>query len=132
MALSSALVVDDHAETRELLRLLLDGRLSLTFASTPATALDAIDDRMEPFDLLIIDIHLGTERNGTDLLNAIRDRPEYADVPALACTAYAMPGDREELLESGFNTYLSKPFLRDDLFHHIKAALDLDELPRRD
>jgi CheY-like chemotaxis protein len=47
-----------------------------------------------------------------------------ADTPAVALTAYAMPGDREDFLEAGFDEYVSKPFTRTDLTETIKDALN--------
>jgi len=45
-------------------------------------------------------------------------------VPIAAVTAYAMPGDRDKLLESGFNAYLSKPFAMDDLLGMVMSLIE--------
>ena len=47
-------------------------------------------------------ISLGSGPNGADLLREVKAREDIEDVPAIALTAYAMPGDREELLDEGF------------------------------
>ena len=39
----------------------------------------------------------------------MRKRADLADLPIVAVTSLAMPGDRERLLGSGFQGYLSKP-----------------------
>jgi CheY-like chemotaxis protein len=35
-----------------------------------------------------------------------------------------MPGDREEFINAGFDSYISKPFTRKDLTDVIESALD--------
>jgi len=70
----------------------------------------------ESYDGFLVDIGMRSERvNGIDLLELLRTLPEYADTPVIAATGFVMPGDREHLLESGFDAYLGKPFFRDDL-----------------
>ena len=124
MSRPSALLVDDHPETLRLLELQLEEILDPTRATGAEEALDVAGAREVPFDLLILDIHLPGDRTGTDLLAAIRKRPGYAEVPALACTARAMPGDREALLEAGFDAYLSKPFLRAEFLEAARGLLE--------
>jgi two-component system, cell cycle response regulator DivK len=66
--------------------------------------------RLEEFtpDLVLMDIRI-PGGGGELLLQEIREKPALAAVPVIAVTAFAMPGDREKLLKSGFDGYLSKP-----------------------
>jgi two-component system cell cycle response regulator DivK len=59
-------------------------------------------------DLVLMDIRI-PGGGGELLLQEIRERPALAQVPVIAVTAFAMPGDRERLLKSGFDGYISKP-----------------------
>ena len=68
-----------------------------------------------PFDLVLLDINLGQGPNGADVLRELRAMPAYQDVPIVAVTAYALPGDRERFLGMGFTDYLAKPFNADEL-----------------
>lgn len=126
MDVPAALIVDDHEPTRKLLWLLLDDHFEMAFAATPNETLQAVDEAASTFDLLIVDINLGADINGMDLLREIQQQAGYEDVAALACTAYAMPGDREQLLDGGFGAYLSKPFVRSELMQTLEQLLDLD------
>ncbi len=59
-------------------------------------------------DIILMDIQMPTV-NGFDVTRRLRADPQFATVPIIAVTAFAMPGDRERCLEAGMNEYLSKP-----------------------
>lgn len=115
------LSVEDNADTRLLLKHTLQDDYEVTFASGVDDALEAVAS--EPFDLLLLDINLGTERGGVKLLRKVRDRDDLDDIPAIALTAFAMPGDREELLDQGFDAYVGKPFTNAELTRTIDRTL---------
>lgn len=108
------LLVEDNEDTRFLLSVLLEERYDLTVAASGAAAMAALEDGV--FDLVVLDINLGAGANGLDVLEAIRASSVHANVPVIALTAYAMPGDRERFLEKGFTDYVAKPFSAEDLF----------------
>lgn len=116
------LSVEDNRETRLLLKHLLGESSQLTFATTADEALGVLNLEAS-VDLLLVDINLGSGPSGTDLLREVKARDEIEDIPAIALTAYAMPGDREELLEEGFDGYVSKPFTYEELVDTIDQTL---------
>lgn len=62
------------------------------------------------YDLMLFDINLPNPWDGIKLMHHIKKKfPEYEKIPFIAQTAYAMRGDKERLLEEGFDDYLSKP-----------------------
>jgi len=124
----AALVVEDHMETRIFLEAALQERFDVVAVAEPVAALDVA--RRRSFDVLVFDIALGQNEDGVELLQQLRERPEYAHVPALAVTAYALPRDRKRYLDAGFDAYLSKPFFQDDILQVVEQLLGI--APRTD
>ncbi|MFX1364388.1 MAG: response regulator [Promethearchaeota archaeon] len=59
-------------------------------------------------DLIILDIQL-PEMNGTEICSNLRKIEKFKDIPIIAVTSFAMKGDKERIMSSGFNQYISKP-----------------------
>ena len=101
------LIVEDNPLNRLLIHDVLELRGHEVFeASTVAEAKVVLD--AEKLDLLLLDVQIpggGAEA----VIREVRGRAELADLPIVAVTSLAMPGDRERLLGSGFQGYLSKP-----------------------
>jgi CheY-like chemotaxis protein len=115
------LSVEDHSDTRRLLDHMLGEDAEITTSPGLEEALTALDSA--EFDLLLIDINLGAGKNGVDLLRRVRRGEDSTEIPAIAVTAYAMPGDRDDLLSEGFDGYVGKPFARQDLIETIEQVL---------
>lgn len=63
--------------------------------------------RSQP-QLILMDIHL-PHVDGLTLMQQLRDRPQYCQIPIIAQTAMANQGDRLACLAAGANDYISKP-----------------------
>ncbi len=101
------LVAEDNAVNRELLRELLELRgYTVLEACDGQEALETIE-QTHP-ELLLLDIGMPV-LDGFAVVRKIRENPSLAGLPVVAVTAYAMRGDRERILSSGFDGYLSKP-----------------------
>ena len=120
-ALPTVLVVEDNAETQLLLEHILATDYEATIVDSVDAALQACQD--DAFHLLVMDINLGEKRTGTDLLHALREPPYSVRAPAVALTAYAMPGDEQRFEDEGFDAYVSKPFSQKDLLSAMKRCL---------
>ena len=68
------------------------------------------------FDLILMDIRMPV-MDGIATTAAIREQEAVhgVHIPVLAVTAYALKGDREHLLQLGFDGYLAKPLLVKEL-----------------
>ena len=75
------------------------------------------------YDIVFLDIGLKGEVNGIDVLKEIRKLPEYDRIPIIAFTAFAMAGDREKFLSEGFDDYIAKPIIKEDLFAIVEKNL---------
>lgn len=118
---SRILSVEDNPETRLLLKHQLQDSYEVAFASGVDEALNQVET--EHFDLFLLDINLGPGKSGAQLLHILRNREDTTEIPAIALTAYAMPGDQEHYLEMGFDGYVGKPFARADLTEAIDQTL---------
>ena len=120
-ALPAVLVVEDNAETQLLLEHILATDYEATIVDSVDAALQACQE--DTFHLLVMDINLGEGRTGTDLLHALREPPYSVRAPAVALTAYAMPGDQQRFADEGFAAYVSKPFSQKDLLSAMRHCL---------
>jgi PAS domain S-box-containing protein len=103
------LVVDDEADTRELLKMGLGQcGAEVTTVGSAAEALEEIS-KSAP-GLLISDIGMPGE-DGYDLIRKVRALPPESGgrVPAIALTAYARVEDRMQALRAGYQMHVPKP-----------------------
>ncbi|HTT72293.1 MAG TPA: ATP-binding protein, partial [Anaeromyxobacteraceae bacterium] len=105
----SVLVVDDDADTLEVVRQLLEqAGARVTVAASAPEALEAF--RHEPPQVLLSDIGMPGQ-DGYELIRQVRNLGEDqgGDVPAVALTAFAHSEHRQQALTAGYQLYLAKP-----------------------
>lgn len=114
--------VEENADNRLLVSAILEGHYDLREYEAGPEALEAFRD--DPPDLVLLDISL-PGMDGTEILERMRDDERTADVPAIALTAHAMEGDREKYLAVGFDDYVSKPIVDEEiLLDAIRGLLE--------
>ena len=107
-ASAKVLVVEDNDMNMQLVEYLLEeGGVSIVKATSGEEAL-AVSRGADPFDLILMDIHL-PGMDGLSVVREMKSDPRTARVPILALTAHAMRGDRDRFLEAGCDGYISKP-----------------------
>ena len=72
------------------------------------------------FDCILMDVQMPV-MSGDEALKEIRGAA-LKHVPVIAMTAYALPGDRERFLSTGFDGYLAKPMLVPELVEVLQAV----------
>lgn len=116
----SILVIDDEAEIREGLELLLTSEgYSVTSAETGESGLARLGE--EPYDLLLLDVSL-PDRNGLDLLRDIRLRDPH--LPIVLITAYGSIDMARQAFKSGAQDYITKPWSNDELLAQVSLAVE--------
>jgi CheY-like chemotaxis protein len=118
------LIVDDHADTRNLLRFFLEHcGAQPTVASNGQEALEVIR-KMRP-DLLISDLAM-PRMDGYELMEKVQElEEEIGLLPSIACSAFARGEDRARTREAGFNAHLEKPVDLDQLVTTILKVVNL-------
>ena len=122
---ANILIVDDYADNREVLRLMLetvghqvceapDGRAGLEMA------------QVETPDLILVDLSM-PELDGWGMLEELRADQRTRHIPCVAVTASA-DRERERALAQGFDAYLPKPYRRTELIETVERMLNKHQL----
>jgi PAS domain S-box-containing protein len=104
-----ALVVDDHEDSRRLVKTVLaDCGAEVREADSADAALDILAGTY--IDVLISDIGM-PGADGYDLIGRVREREREhgGRIPAVALTAYAGEENRDRALAAGFTAHVTKP-----------------------
>ncbi len=116
---SRALVVDDGAENRELLTVVLnDLGIDIDTAENGREGLDAAI--AGDYDVVLMDIQMPV-MDGYQAVAAMRD--QGMKLPIVALTANAMKGYEQKVIGSGFSHYMTKPIDLDQLTELLAELL---------
>src|SRR6267142_2580704 len=124
MPKGSILVIDDEAEIREGLELLLKTEgYAVTMADTAQSGLARLGEH--PYDLLLLDVSL-PDRNGIELLKDIRRQDPH--LPIVLITAYGSIEMARAAFKSGAMDYITKPWSNDELLAQEAQAVEAHRL----
>jgi len=73
-------------------------------------------------DLILMDVMM-PGMDGYATMTVIRQMPQFAQLPIIAVTARAMPGDRDKSLSAGASDYVTKPVNTDELLSCMERWL---------
>jgi two-component system, cell cycle response regulator DivK len=109
------LIVEDNAKNLKLLRDVLQFKgYSVLAAETGEAGVALARERLPA--LILMDVQL-PGMSGDAAVKVLKADVRTRHIPVIALTAFAMKGDRERLLASGFDGYVPKP-------------IDIKELPK--
>jgi DNA-binding NtrC family response regulator len=124
MPKGSILVIDDEAEIREGLELLLKTEgYQVSMADTGQSGLSRLGE--QPYDLLLLDVSL-PDRNGIELLKDIRRQAPH--LPIVLITAYGSIEMARAAFKSGAMDYITKPWSNDELLAQVAQAVESHRL----
>jgi DNA-binding NtrC family response regulator len=120
------LVIDDEADIRESLELLLSGEnYAVDLAENAATGLQKFESGT--YDLVLLDLMM-PDRSGMDVLADIRERDR--ETPVFLLTAYGSVEIAVRALKSGANDYFAKPWDNEKLLIEIDRMISKGHLER--
>jgi CheY-like chemotaxis protein len=116
------MVVDDEAETRDLLKIMLVSHgAEVTALGSAAEALARIGE-LKPA-IIVSDIGMPVQ-DGYSLIRRVRAlESDERNIPAIALTAYARSEDRMRALAAGFQMHVPKPVEASELVMVIASLI---------
>ena len=117
------LVVDDSPTIRKMVRAALGGFQDVAFVEA-GTGLQAIETlAMHPVRMVVLDLNM-PDMHGLDVLKFLRSHSQYRALPVMVLTTRGDESSREEVLEAGATSYMTKPFSPNFLVSSVRELLD--------
>ena len=117
------LVVDDSPTIRKMVRAALGGLQDVAFVEA-GTGLQAIETlAMHPVRMVVLDLNM-PDMHGLDVLKFLRSHSQYRALPVMVLTTRGDESSREEVLEAGATSYMTKPFSPNFLVSSVRKLLD--------
>jgi threonine synthase len=120
---SRVVVVDDTSEARRLIRRILQsqGDFEIFEATNGREALDIVTQ--EHPDLVILDLMM-PEVDGFAVLDALRSKPETANIPVIVATAKELTVDEKSRLQGQIQSLMLKgDFLNDEFLEEVRSLI---------
>ncbi len=117
----SVLLVEDNPYNQLLAETIFkDIGIFTTIANHGQEAIDLLKQHND-YDLIFMDIQMPV-MNGIETTHYLRNRLNIT-IPIVALTANALKGDKDKYIKEGMDSYLSKPFVKQDLFNILTELL---------
>ncbi|HSL29730.1 MAG TPA: pyridoxal-phosphate dependent enzyme [Anaerolineales bacterium] len=120
---SRVVIVDDTLEARRLIRRILQsqGDFEIFEASNGRQAIELIT--VERPDLVILDLMM-PEVDGFAVLDALRSKPETANIPVIVATAKELTVDEKSRLQGQIQSLMLKgDFLNDEFLEEVRSLI---------
>jgi CheY-like chemotaxis protein len=123
-AMRLILIIDDEDDIREVAALSLEATAGweIITASSGAEGIKAAANPKHRPHAILMDVMM-PGMDGYTAMREIRSMPMFRDLPVIALTAKAMPGDRDNSLTAGASDYVTKPVDVEQLLSVIRSWL---------
>nr|WP_238360640.1 response regulator [Iningainema tapete] len=107
------LAVEDNDDNLQLMSYALEALGCKLICQNDSSTTSLVAKEYQP-DLILLDILLPS-LSGLDVVNQLKQEPQTRNIPAIAVTALASSEDKQRILKAGFDDYISKPYMIEDL-----------------
>jgi PAS domain S-box-containing protein len=111
--LTRILIVEDDENAQRLFGLFLRNNYHIDYATTVAEARSVL--KQNATELVLTDLSLVGGESGLDLVEWIREQPDFDKLPVIALTAHAFVSDRQKCMDAGCDDFITKPIFRAQL-----------------
>ena len=101
------LIVEDNPVHTRLMEMTLRAKNYTILKATNGDEALVIAMKERP-DLILMDLNL-PKMTGFEVAKKLRENPAFSHTPIIALTAYPLEGDRQRIVDSGCDMYLTKP-----------------------
>lgn len=115
------LIIEDNEDNLYMIKFILEhNQMEVTWAQNGTEGIEFI--LKEDFDLVLMDIQL-PDINGLDVTQKIRQLIPGKNLPIVAISSYAMPGDKQKAIKAGCTGYIEKPINPETIMDEINRFL---------
>src|SRR5205823_2792717 len=112
---------DDVRNVFALTSVLESNGMEVVYAENGKEGLETLSQNPD-VDLVLMDIMM-PEMDGYQTMEAVREMPQFRELPIISLTAKAMQGDRDRSIASGASDYITKPVDTDQLLSLMRVWL---------
>lgn len=117
----TVLIVDDEPDNLGVVQKILKlNGAEVHVATTGIEGLLVLNSVSPTFILLDLSM---PEMDGWEMISKVRSLDKVSHVPVIALTAHAMIGDKQRVLQAGFDGYIAKPFRIESFMEEIRKCL---------
>lgn len=107
--LKKILIIDDDQRNTFALSAVLKARgYVVAVANNMAEAFTMLEKQVNEIGIILLDMMM-PDMDGYEAIPVLKSTDAYKNIPVVAVTAQAMPGDREKCIKAGASDYIPKP-----------------------
>jgi|SRR5947208_6107281 len=118
------LVIEDNKDNLDLMSYLLSAYGHTALKVTDGEEGLEVAQRELP-DLVLCDVQM-PKMDGYEVARRIRQGPPLSQLRLVAVTAFAMRGDRDKVMQAGFDGYIAKPIVPEEFVSQVEQFLPAD------